>query len=211
VRILLAGEANDYVGKGMAGGEIAIRPAAATPAQGDVLVGNTVLYGATGGHLFVAGRAGERFAVRNSGARAVVEGTGDHGCEYMTQGVVVVLGETGRNFASGMSNGVAYVLDEFGDFATRIQDPAIGLVRLESGLDEELLAALIGRHVELTGSARGQTVLSRWAHFGRRFWKVSARAVVEGDAGGQLLRRHLAELQEGAPAGLVLEESGVGG
>ena len=119
VNLHLVGEANDYVAKGMNGGEISIRPPpdAAFPARGAVLVGNTVFYGATGGNLFIAGAAGERFAVRNSGGRAVVEGVGDHGCEYMTEGVVVILGETGRNFGAGMSNGVAFVLDERGTSA----------------------------------------------------------------------------------------------
>src|SRR5207244_3306897 len=121
VHLTLEGECNDYVGKSMHGGEIAVLPPAAATfsAYQNTIVGNTVLYGATGGALFVAGRAGERFAVRNSGAEAVVEGAGDHCCEYMTGGVVVVLGETGRNFAAGMSAGTAYVLDEHDRFPAR--------------------------------------------------------------------------------------------
>src|SRR5207247_4265129 len=114
----LTGEANDYIGKGMSGGRIVVRPPAGArfAPEDNVIVGNVALYGATGGDLFANGLAGERFAVRNSGARAVVEGVGDHGCEYMTGGVVVVLGPTGRNFAAGMSGGEAYVFDEFGAF-----------------------------------------------------------------------------------------------
>jgi glutamate synthase domain-containing protein 3 len=117
-------------------------------------VGNTVLYGATGGNLFVAGAAGERFAVRNSGARAVVEGIGDHGCEYMTDGVVVILGDTGRNFGAGMSNGVAFVLDERGDFRSRVNQELVGLEQVTNPEDIELLEALIRRHQEVTGSVR---------------------------------------------------------
>jgi glutamate synthase domain-containing protein 2/glutamate synthase domain-containing protein 3 len=210
VRILLDGEANDYVGKGMSGGEIVIRPAAGTAAgQENVLVGNTVLYGATGGSLFVAGRAGERFGVRNSGARAVVEGVGDHACEYMTQGVVVVLGETGRNFASGMSNGVAYVLDEFGEFARRVQDSTVGIERLTGGIDEELLLALVERHVHSTGSQRAQAVLSRWTHFRPRFWKVAPRVALAEETHEALVREHLAELRATSPEPAAA--SGVGG
>ncbi len=211
IRILLAGEANDYVGKGMAGGEIVIQPPAGAPfaAHENVIVGNTVLYGATGGSLFVAGRAGERFAVRNSGARAVVEGVGDHGCEYMTQGVVVVLGEAGRNFASGMSNGVAYVLDEFGEFARRVQDSAVGLERLAGGTDEELLLALVERHALLTGSSRAQAVLSRWKHFRPRFWKVAPRAALAEETHESLVRDHLSELRATSLERAV--ETGVGG
>jgi glutamate synthase (NADPH/NADH) large chain/glutamate synthase (ferredoxin) len=211
VRILLTGEANDYVGKGMAGGEIVIRPTATSPSgsRDDVLVGNTVLYGATGGSLFVAGRAGERFAVRNSGARAVVEGVGDHCCEYMTQGVVAVLGDAGRNFGSGMSNGVAYVLDEFGEFARRVQDSAVGLERLAGDADEELLLALLQRHLRLTGSARGQAVLSRWTHFRPRFWKVAPKAALAEETHASLVRDHLTELRLTSLE--TAAETGVGG
>ncbi|HEX2326651.1 MAG TPA: glutamate synthase-related protein, partial [Chloroflexota bacterium] len=134
VHLSLQGEANDYVGKGMHGGQIAVFPPtqAAYSAYRNTIVGNTVLYGATGGSLFVAGRAGERFAVRNSGAQAVVEGAGDHCCEYMTGGMVVVLGETGRNFGAGMSHGLAFVLDEHGSFPQRVNRELVSLERLES-------------------------------------------------------------------------------
>ena len=122
MHLSLEGEANDYVGKGMSGGEIAIRPPKTAPfTTPQAIAGNTILYGATGGALFVAGKAGERFGVRNSGATAVVEGVGDHGCEYMTGGTVVVLGPTGRNFGAGMTNGTAYVLDTNGEFAGQDQ------------------------------------------------------------------------------------------
>src|SRR5207244_5576794 len=132
MRLLLTGEANDYVGKGMTGGEIVITPPAALlPASfRHVIAGNTVLYGATGGRLLAAGRAGERFAVRNSGAVAVVEGIGDHGCEYMTGGVVVVLGDTGRNFAAGMSGGAAYVYDPEGRFRSLCNTAMVDLERV---------------------------------------------------------------------------------
>ncbi|MEK6302631.1 MAG: glutamate synthase large subunit [Acidobacteriota bacterium] len=163
VRLRLIGEANDYVGKGMSGGEIIIRPPAGarfTWSQ-NVIAGNTVMYGATGGVLFAAGRAGERFCVRNSGATAVVEGVGDHGCEYMTGGVVVVLGEVGRNFAAGMTGGVAYVFDELGSFRNRCNEE---LVRVVSVGDHEAQEArsLIERHCEATGSPRAFDLLRSW-------------------------------------------------
>src|SRR3972149_3356501 len=129
----------------MSGGEIILRPPAGAPfeARHNVIVGNTVLYGATGGRLFVSGRAGERFAVRNSGAVAVVEGAGDHCCEYMTQGVVVVLGSTGRNFGAGMSFGIAFVLDEDGSFPRRYNPELVELQRVTSETDEHLLQTLV--------------------------------------------------------------------
>ena len=148
VALDLVGEANDYVGKGMGGGRIAIRPP-----EGDrehaVLLGNTVLYGATGGELFCAGRAGERFAVRNSGAVAVVEGIGDHGCEYMTNGTVVVLGEVGRNFGAGMSGGDAFVYDPAGTLPVRLNDDLVGMARVHADAE---LRYLVERHVRYTGS-----------------------------------------------------------
>jgi glutamate synthase (NADPH/NADH) large chain len=137
VTLILAGEANDYVGKGLAGGRLIITPPPESrfDPHDNILIGNTVLYGATGGECYFRGVAGERFAVRNSGATAVVEGVGDHGGEYMTGGVVVVLGQTGRNFAAGMSGGVAYVLDEAGDFERRVN---LAMVDLEPITDEDL-------------------------------------------------------------------------
>lgn len=171
--LILNGEANDYVGKGMGGGTIVVRSPEppADPDRPHVLVGNTVLYGATGGELFVAGQAGERFAVRNSGAVAVVEGVGDHGCEYMTGGLVVVLGPTGRNFAAGMTNGLAYVFDPSGTFPARLNREYVQLERL-SEEDDEPLRALIAKHVALTGSQRGREILERWSELRSAFWKV---------------------------------------
>jgi len=205
VRLHLVGEANDYVGKGMGGGEITIRPAgdAGFPSHEGVLVGNTVLYGATGGNLFIAGRAGERFAVRNSGARAVVEGIGDHGCEYMTDGVVVILGTTGRNFGAGMSNGVAFVLDEAGDFRTRVNPELVGLEQVTTPEGVELLETLIQRHLELTGSARASQILGDWRHYLPQFWRVAPKFAVTEDGAMVVVRRHLRTLramQRGATA-----------
>ncbi|MCC6630284.1 MAG: glutamate synthase large subunit [Chloroflexi bacterium] len=174
VDLTLTGEANDYVGKGMAGGTIVIRPRpeARFASQENVIAGNTVLYGATGGQLFAAGRAGERFGVRCSGARAVVEGCGDHGCEYMTEGMIIVLGPTGLNFAAGMSAGVAYVYDEADQFPTRCNTEMVGLTRLASPIDEAELRTMIERHADLTGSAHATRILERWTDARGRFWKV---------------------------------------
>jgi glutamate synthase (ferredoxin) len=179
MRLVLTGEANDYVGKGMTGGEIAIRPPdALLPASHrHVIVGNTVLYGATGGRLFAAGRAGERFAVRNSGAVAVVEGVGDHGCEYMTGGTVVVLGETGRNFGAGMTGGAAYVLDEAGMFERRHNPSLVTIGRVTDPDDIGLLRDLLGVHVAATQSGRAQEILAEWDRWLPLFWKVAPRAV----------------------------------
>jgi len=181
LRLILDGEANDYVGKGMAGGEIIIRAPAqqVDDARPQVLIGNTVLYGATGGELYVAGLAGERFAVRNSGAVAVVEGVGDHGCEYMTAGTVVILGETGRNFGSGMTSGVAYVLDLDGHFPSRCNAEYVRVERVTEATDAELLRSLIERHVTWTGSLRGQRILDRWADYLPCFWKVVPHPAIE--------------------------------
>ena len=177
LRLVLEGEANDYVGKGMAGGEIVIKPPANarfTPHK-NIIIGNTVLYGATGGRLFAAGRAGERFAVRNSGATAVIEGAGDHCCEYMTAGLVVVLGETGRNFGAGMSEGVAYVLDEDEQFPTRYNPEMITLERVRRVEDAEFLRSLIEEHYEATGSQKANEILGEWEQYRRSFWKVVPR------------------------------------
>ena len=164
LRLFLKGEANDYVGKGMAGGMIAVSPQDGAGFRGrdGVLVGNTVLYGATGGTLWVAGRAGERFAVRNSGARAVVEGVGDHGCEYMTGGTVVVLGSVGRNFAAGMSGGIAYVWDRDGDLAERVNQAMVELEPVERRRDRNMLWDMMETHYERTGSPLAQEVMANW-------------------------------------------------
>jgi glutamate synthase (NADPH/NADH) large chain/glutamate synthase (ferredoxin) len=178
LRLTLRGEANDYVGKGMAGGEIIIRPKPEESFvwQDNVILGNTCLYGATGGALFAAGQAGERFAVRNSGAVAVVEGVGDHGCEYMTRGTVVILGRTGKNFGAGMSGGLAFVYDERQRFAQRINPQMIGLERLNSEEEVVALKRLIGVHARVTGSPQAQRLLDGWETAVAKFWKVVPHA-----------------------------------
>lgn len=178
MHLSLEGEANDYVGKGMSGGVIVIKPSPEANYAGheNVIIGNVVLYGATGGKLFVAGRGGERFAVRNSGAIAVVEGTGDHTCEYMTKGVVVVLGSTGRNFGAGMSNGYAYVLDKDDSFPRKFNPELVDIRRLEPA-EELFLQSLIGEHRDATGSPRAQDILYHWDKYVAKFWKVVPRPV----------------------------------
>jgi len=176
--LTLEGEANDYLGKGMSGGEIVLMPAdmARFAPHKNTIVGNTVLYGATGGRVFAAGRAGERFCVRNSGATAVVEGVGDHGCEYMTGGVVLVLGETGRNFGAGMTNGVAYVLDETGEFPSRLNDELVQATRLMAADELSEVYELVREHFEKTGSRRAEAVLDVWDVYRGQFWRVGPRA-----------------------------------
>jgi glutamate synthase (NADPH/NADH) large chain len=201
VTLDLVGEANDYVGKGLSGGRIVVRPPADSGIvpEKSIIVGNTVLYGAISGECYFRGVAGERFAVRNSGANAVVEGTGDHGCEYMTGGVVVVIGPTGRNFAAGMSGGIAYVFDEDGQFERRCNLAMVdlepvpsendvmeksrhqigdleshGLVDIAdmSRFDEERLRRLIENHLHYTGSARAKAILDDWDAYLPKFVKV---------------------------------------
>ena len=176
---------SDYVGKGLSGGEITIRPyrraGYAHASHQHLIVGNTVLYGATGGKLFAAGQAGDRFAVRNSGAVAVIEGAGNHCCEYMTGGIVVVLGRAGRNFGAGMSNGVAYVMDEALTFPSRINPEMVELRELDAA-DIELLRKLVREHEEKTVSSRARTILVRWEEFLPQFRKIvpkGATALVE--------------------------------
>jgi glutamate synthase (NADPH/NADH) large chain/glutamate synthase (ferredoxin) len=178
LRLVLDGDANDYVGKGMGGGEIIIRPPKGSRFEShlNTIMGNAVLYGATGGTLFAAGCAGERFAVRNSGATAVVEGTGDHACEYMTGGVAVILGETGRNFGAGMTNGVAFVYDASGKFEHRYNPELVTIERIIEPEDSQLLRQLIFRHLEKTGSDRAREILDSWSESLLHFWKVSPRA-----------------------------------
>jgi glutamate synthase (ferredoxin) len=170
----LEGDANDYVGKGLSGGKLIIfpSPAATFKAEENMIVGNVALYGATAGEVFIRGMAGERFAVRNSGVSAVVEGVGDNGCEYMTGGRVVVLGTAGRNFGAGMSGGIAYVLDESGDFASRVNSQMVGLEKLEATAEIAEVRALIERHLDYTKSARAQAILDNWASFVPKFVKV---------------------------------------
>jgi glutamate synthase (NADPH/NADH) large chain len=216
VSIDLVGEANDYVGKGLSGGRLVVRPSEKSAAKPEesIVIGNTALYGATEGECYFRGIAGERFAVRNSGAIAVIEGTGDHGCEYMTGGVVAVLGKTGRNFAAGMSGGIAYVLDEDGTFESRCNmsmvalEPVVeeemisereyghggdletsGVVEIMSNLgngDADRLRALIQRHKSFTGSSVAAKILDNWAAYLPKFKKVMP---VE-------YRRALAELEK---------------
>jgi glutamate synthase (ferredoxin) len=174
VSLHLVGEANDYVGKGMHGGEIVIIPPADAnydPAQ-NVIIGNTCLYGATGGYLFASGQAGERFAVRNSQAQAVVEGTGDHCCEYMTGGVVVVLGRTGRNVGAGMTGGLAYFLDEDGSFPARVNPEIVKTQRVIAPAGERQLKELIEAHADRTGSLKAKTILANWPEYLPKFWQV---------------------------------------
>jgi len=175
VRLTLVGESNDYVGKGMSGGEIILVPSPTSKfdAAKNSICGNTVLYGATGGALYIRGRAGERFAVRNSGATAVVEGIGDHGCEYMTNGRVIVLGMTGKNFAAGMSGGMAYVLDQEGTFEQRCNKAMVNLQRLSDPEEVKVLKGTIYKHLELTESARAKEILGDWAKFEPLFWKIA--------------------------------------
>ncbi len=164
ITMLLEGDANDYVGKGLSGGKLVVKPPVGHrfAAEQSVIAGNTILYGATSGEAYISGKAGERFAVRNSGATAVVEGVGDHGCEYMTGGVVVVLGGTGRNFAAGMSGGLAFVYDPERTFATRCNHEMVDVVNLADEEYKTQLRTLIERHVEYTASAVGKRILADW-------------------------------------------------
>jgi glutamate synthase domain-containing protein 3 len=172
--VKLVGDANDYFCKGMSAGQVVILPPADAGyiAEDNIIIGNVALYGATGGEVFIRGRGGERFGVRNSGATAVVEGVGDHACEYMTGGVVVVLGPQGRNFAAGMSGGVAYVLDEDGTFATRCNQGMVELSQVASEADIKKVHQLVQRHHQYTGSAVAERLLDQWDAAVRRFVKV---------------------------------------
>ena len=177
VSFTLEGDANDYFGKGVSGGRLVVVPPEESPfvAEENIIVGNVVLYGATGGEIFIRGIAGERFCVRNSGAHAVVEGVGDHACEYMTNGCVVVLGPTGRNFAAGMSGGIAYVLDEKGSFDQRCNREMVDLEPVAEQEDQAELRLLIQRHLQYTGSANAQRVLDAWDAMLPKFVKVYPR------------------------------------
>ncbi|HXR66336.1 MAG TPA: glutamate synthase-related protein, partial [Ktedonobacteraceae bacterium] len=176
MNLVLHGEANDYVGKSMTGGQIVIAPPveAGFAAHQNTIIGNTVLYGATGGQLFAAGRAGERFAVRNSGALAVVEGVGAHGCEYMTGGLVVVLGETGPNFGAGMSAGVAYVFDREGTFLRHFNGELVEAQRLADPAEIDAVRTLIEWHRKKTNSWQAARLLAEWSRMQRAFWRVSS-------------------------------------
>ena len=177
ITLTLEGDANDYVGKGLSGGKLIVFPPreATFVAEENILVGNVVLYGATSGEAYFRGVAGERFAVRNSGALAVVEGVGDHGCEYMTGGRVVVIGRTGRNFAAGMSGGIAYVLDEAGDFKRRCNLGMVDLEPLVDVEDVELVKDLLSRHIRYTQSPVAARLLVSWEATQQQFVKVMPR------------------------------------
>jgi glutamate synthase domain-containing protein 3 len=177
VELVLEGEANDYVGKAMSGGRIVVSPPA-DDAGDPCLLGNAVLYGATGGELFCAGSAGERFAVRNSGATAVVEGVGDHGCEYMTAGTVVVLGPVGLNFGAGMTGGEAYVLDLEGSLAVGLNEELVVAEAPDRDQLEEV-RRLVERHLRYTGSARASAILDAWEGLSRAIVRVTPRAADE--------------------------------
>jgi glutamate synthase (ferredoxin) len=172
--IELEGDANDYFGKGLSGGRLIVYPPKASTfvAEENIIIGNVALYGATAGEIFVRGMAGERFGVRNSGVSAVVEAIGDHGCEYMTGGKVVILGKTGRNFAAGMSGGIAYVLDEAGDFASRVNKQMVDLDKLSDPNEIEELWKFVQRHQTYTKSERAAKILANWDDMVNRFVKV---------------------------------------
>ena len=200
VSISLAGDTNDYLGKGIGGGRIVIVPPAGSGfvPEDNIIIGNVALYGATGGDVFIRGRAGERFAVRNSGAIAVVEGIGDHGCEYMTGGVVAVIGSAGRNFGAGMSGGIAFVYDPDGNFHIRFNDGMADLENLVEPEDIDLLHDLLTEHLTLTGSGPAKRILADWSASIGQFRKVMPRDY----------RRVLAERKQRAEAELAAVQNG---
>ncbi|MDB6122547.1 MAG: glutamate synthase large subunit [Pedosphaera sp.] len=202
IRLRLIGEANDYVGKGMNGGEIIVRPPEKCKFvwADNTILGNTIMYGATGGKLFAAGRAGERFCVRNSGGVAVVEGVGDHGCEYMTGGSVIVLGSTGRNFGAGMSGGLAYVYDPDNIFPNRYNDAMIGIERLSDADEIKQVQSLIYAHLENTDSPRANEILKNWKGTVARFWRVVPHPA-EAKPAGRPVHELAEEKSNPAPAG----------
>jgi glutamate synthase (ferredoxin) len=193
---VLEGDANDYFGKGLSGGKLILFPPAVSTfvAEENMIVGNVCLYGATGGEVFIRGMAGERFGVRNSGVRAVVEAIGDHGCEYMTGGIVAVLGPVGRNFAAGMSGGVAYLLDEKGDVASRCNAQMVGIEKLDAE-DLATLKAMIENHAINTKSTKAARILADWANQSGKFVKVMPKDY----------KRMLEKIKEAKAAGLAGE------
>ena len=199
ITLELEGDANDYFGKGLSGGKLILYPPEGSTfvARDEIIVGNVTLYGATRGEAYISGMAGERFCVRNSGVRAVVESVGDHGCEYMTGGQVVILGPTGRNFAAGMSGGIAYVLDEERDFHLHCNQEMVDMEPLQAEEEIAALKAAIQRHVHYTGSSVGKKVLSRWDDTLPRFVKVLPRDY----------RRMLAALEQARATGLSGDEA----
>jgi len=197
--LTLEGDANDYIGKGLSGGKLIVYPPKVSPlvAADNIVAGNVAFYGATAGAAYINGQAGERFCVRNSGVEAVVEGIGDHGCEYMTGGKAIILGRTGRNFAAGMSGGVAYVLDESGDFASRCNTEMVGLERVETDKESDELKAIIQRHVDYTGSPKAKSLLEDWKAALPKFVKVMPRDY----------KRVLQHIQKALDAGLSDDEA----
>jgi glutamate synthase (NADPH/NADH) large chain len=194
ITLRVYGDANDYVGKGLSGGKIVLRPSRNSPkgyvAEDNIIGGNVILFGATSGSAFIRGRVGERFAVRNSGAHAVVEGVGDHGCEYMTGGKVVILGPTGRNFAAGMSGGVAYVYDPQGNLKDNLNTEMVDIDKFDDA-DLDWLYGMLVRHVDATDSAVAQRILADWVGQVGSFVKVMPRdykrvleAIAEAEAAG---------------------------
>ncbi|MBA6329040.1 glutamate synthase large subunit [Colwellia sp. MB02u-6] len=180
LEMTLTGDANDYVGKGMAGGKLTIKPPKGVEylSHKTMIMGNTCLYGATGGKLYGCGRAGERFAVRNSGCHAVIEGTGDHGCEYMTGGIVTILGQVGVNFGAGMTGGFAYVLDEQDDLAIRLNNESIEMLAIDKlNIHQEHLRGIINQHLDETGSLRAEEILTNFATYAPLFKLVKPKAV----------------------------------
>jgi len=177
VTFILEGDANDYVGKGFSGGKLVVYPPKKSTLipEDNILIGNVVLYGAVCGEAYFRGVAGERFCVRNSGANTVVEGLGDHGCEYMTGGRVVVLGSTGRNFAAGMSGGIAYIWDVKGDFKSKCNMGMVELYKVESQTDIKELRKLIGNHYSFTGSSIAKGIIDNWDTCLSQFIKVYPR------------------------------------
>jgi glutamate synthase (NADPH) large chain len=174
ITLKLEGDANDYTGKGLSGGKLIIYPPRKSKCipEENTVVGNVILYGATSGEAYFNGKAGERFAIRNSGATAVVESVGAHGCEYMTNGIVVVLGPTGKNFAAGMSGGFAYVLDELGEFSAKQCNRSMVDVDPLDAMDEETVRKLVEKHFEYTASPRARFILDQWQQFVKKFVKV---------------------------------------
>lgn len=174
MKVRLVGEANDYVAKSMSGGEIAIMPPPNSPfaPESASIAGNACLYGATGGQVFISGRAGERFAVRNSLGEAVVEGTGDHCCEYMTGGCVVAIGKVGRNVGAGMTGGIGYFLDEDGTFESKVNGEIVAMQRVITPAGEAQLKGLISAHAEKTNSPKAKAILADWANYLPKFWQL---------------------------------------
>jgi glutamate synthase (NADPH) large chain len=181
VTLEVFGDANDYVGKGLSGGRIVVRPMVSSPlaSQDNTIIGNTVLYGATSGELYAAGQAGERFAVRNSGAKVVVEGCGANGCEYMTGGIAVVLGEVGTNFGAGMTGGMAFVYDPGDRFAARANGESLTWNRLSSTHWEGVLRDLVTAHAEATDSKWSSGLIEDWDRVRDHFWQVVPREMLE--------------------------------